>query len=71
MFKLKAKVKSILAKRQLPEARKATLEFFQQLYSGIEQEMLREEEPYSTDCHDPYIEKLLDKLLVSVENAGE
>jgi len=61
----------MLAKRQLPQARKSTLEFFQQIYDNIEQEMLREEDPYSTDCHNPYIEKLLEKLLVSVENGGE
>jgi len=60
-----------MAKRQSPDARKSTLEFFQQIYNNIEQEMLREEDPYSTACHDPYIEKLLEKLLVSVENGGE
>lgn len=70
MFELKVKFMSTFAKRQSPDARKSTLELFRQIYSSIEQEMLREEDPYSTACHDPYIEKLLEKLLVSVDNGG-
>jgi len=42
-----------------------TYEFFKRLHNNIEQEMLSEEDPNSTACHDPYIEKLLEKLIVS------
>lgn len=65
MYQLTAEIKSILLKRKSPEIRISTFEFFKKVYCSIEQEMLREEDPNSTACHDPYVEKLLEKLIVS------
>jgi len=65
MYQLTAEIKSILLKRKSPEIRILTYEFFKKVYSSIEQEMLSEEDPNSTACHDPYVEKLLEKLIVS------
>lgn len=64
MFQLTAQIKSILLKRKAPEVRILTYEFFKKVYSSIEQEMLKEDDPSSTACHDPYVEKLLEKLIV-------
>jgi len=64
MYQLTAEIKSILLKRKSPEIRILTYEFFKKIYSSIEQEMLSEEDPNSTACHDPYVEKLLEKLIV-------
>lgn len=66
LYQMNAQVRSIMSKRKSPEARKSTYEFFKTLYNSIEQEMLREEDPNSTACRDPYVEKLLENLLVSV-----
>jgi len=69
VYQIKAEVLSILSNRKSPEDRELTREFFNTLYSSIEQEMLRETDPNSTACHDPYVERLLKKLLVSsIEN---
>lgn len=65
VFLLTSEVRSVLSKRRSPEARILTYEFFKKIYSSIEQEMLREEDPNSTACHDPYVQKLLEKLIVS------
>lgn len=64
MYQLTAEIKSILLKRKAPEIRILTYEFFKKVYSSIEQEMLSEEDPNSTACRDPYVEKLLEKLIV-------
>jgi len=65
MYQLTAEIKKILLKRKAPEIRILTYEFFKKVYSSIEQEMLSEENPNSTACHDPYVERLLEKLIVS------
>jgi hypothetical protein len=65
MYQFTAEIKSILLKRKAPEIRILTYEFFKKVYSSIEQEMLSEEDPNSTACHDPYVEMLLEKLIVS------
>lgn len=65
MYQLTAEIKSILLKRKSPEIRILNYEFFKKLYSSIEQEMLSEEDPNSTACRDPYVENLLEKLIVS------
>lgn len=65
VFLLTSEVRSILSTRRSPEARLLTYEFLKKIYSSIEQEMLREEDPNSTACHDPYVQKLLQKLIVS------
>lgn len=65
-FQLTTEIKSILSKRRSPESRMMTYQFFNRMYDSIEQEMLSEQDPNSTACHDPYLEKLLEKLLVSI-----
>lgn len=65
VYQLTAEVRTILSNRKSKESRKLTYEFFKRLHNNIEQEMLSEEDPNSTACHDPYIEKLLEKLIVS------
>jgi len=65
MYQFTAEIKCILSKRKAPEIRILTYEFFKKVYSSIEQEMLREEDPNSTACHDPYVEMLVEKLIVS------
>lgn len=67
-YQIKATVRSTLLLRKSPEERKLTVDFYNRIYASIEQEMLREVDPNSTACHDPYVEKLLEKLLVSIEN---
>lgn len=64
VFQITAEVRSILSRRRPEDCRTMTYEFFQRVYSSIEQEMLREEDPNSTACHDPYVEALLEKLIV-------
>ncbi|XP_027849100.2 uncharacterized protein LOC114128723 [Aphis gossypii] len=64
MYQFTAEIKCILSKRKAPEIRKLTYEFFKKVYSSIEQEMLREEDPNSTACHDPYVEMLVEKLII-------
>lgn len=64
LYQLTAEVRSILSKRKSPESRMSAYEFFRKIYSSIEQEMLSEQDPNSTACHDPYVEKLLEKLIV-------
>ncbi|XP_060836391.1 uncharacterized protein LOC132919056 [Rhopalosiphum padi] len=64
MYQFTAEIKSILLKRKAPEIRILTYEFFKKVYSSIEQEMLSEEDPNSTACHDPYVEMLLEKLII-------
>lgn len=65
VYLLTAETRSVLAKRKLPESRMSAYKFFTQIYSSIEQEMLNEQSPENTVCHDPYIEKLLEKLQVN------
>jgi len=65
MYQLTAEIKSILLKRKAPEIRILTYEFFKKIYSSIEQEMLSEGDLNSTACRDPYVGKLLEKLIVS------
>lgn len=65
VYQLTAEVRTILSNRRSQESRTMTYEFFKRLHNNIEQEMLSEEDPNSTACHDPYIEKLLEKLIVS------
>ncbi|XP_060866952.1 uncharacterized protein LOC132942518 [Metopolophium dirhodum] len=64
MYQLTAEIKSILLKRKAPEIRILTYEFFKKVYGSIEQEMLSEENPSNTACRDPYVEKLLEKLII-------
>lgn len=64
VFQLTAEVRSILSNRKSPAARVMTYQFFQRIYGSIEQEMLSEQDPNSTACHDPYVGKLLEKLIV-------
>ncbi|VVC42953.1 Domain of unknown function DUF4485, partial [Cinara cedri] len=64
-------VKAILSKRKSVEARVLTQQFFQRIYNNIEQEMLREEDPNSTACHDPYVEKLLEMLINEKRACGK
>jgi hypothetical protein len=64
-YRITAEVRSILSQRKTPEARMLAYQFFKRVYSSIEQEMLGEQDPNSTACRDPYVEKLLDKLIVS------
>lgn len=63
-YRITAEVRSILSRRRTPGARSLAYQFFKRVYSSIEQEMLSEEDPNSTACRDPYVEKLLDKLIV-------
>ncbi|XP_022173257.1 uncharacterized protein LOC111035790 [Myzus persicae] len=63
VYQLTGEVRTILSNRRSQESRKLTYEFFKKLHNNIEQEMLSEEDPNSTACHDPYIEKLLEKLI--------
>lgn len=67
MYEVTVEVKAILSKRKSVEARMSTQQFFKTVYNSIEQEMLSEQDPNSTACHDPYVEKLLEKLIVSVD----
>lgn len=64
MYRLTVEVRTILSKRKSPEERVLTYEFYKKIYSSIEQEMLSEQDPNSTACRDPYVEKLLEKLIV-------
>ncbi|CAI6351004.1 unnamed protein product [Macrosiphum euphorbiae] len=64
MYQLTAEIKKILLKRKAPEIRISTFEFFKKVYSSIEQEMLSEGDLNSTACRDPYVENLLEKLII-------
>ncbi|VVC37441.1 Hypothetical protein CINCED_3A006598 [Cinara cedri] len=63
LYKITVEVKAILSKRKSVEARVLTQQFFQRVYNSIEQEMLSEQDPNSTACHDPYVKKLLENLI--------
>ncbi|KAF0773776.1 DUF4485 domain-containing protein [Aphis craccivora] len=64
VYQLTAEVRAILSNRRSQESRMLTYEFFKRLLNNIEQEMLSEEDPNSTACHDPHVEALLEKLIV-------
>lgn len=51
--------------RKSPESRMLTYNFFTNIYSAIEQEMLNEQFSNSIACSNPYIEELLKKLIVN------
>ncbi|XP_050426955.1 uncharacterized protein LOC126837169 [Adelges cooleyi] len=69
--KITAEVRSVLAKRKPPEARMFTYQFYKSMYDSIEQEMLSEQDPNSSACHDPYIEKMLEMLTSDIQACGK
>lgn len=64
VYRLTVEVRTILSMRKSPKKRDSTYEFYKKIYSSIEQEMLSEQDCHSTACRDPYVEKLLEKLIV-------